>query len=385
MAPKQIKRKRPTSLRTSPRKSMRLESAQREEGAGIPRPLSRTSGISTLSTEPGDETWKMLSSQAADRINKYIQVNRKNDDKVISTLLAFLEWLPDEGKLSFAWDILACNNDDDLHAVFWNLVTGLLFQMKTTSRKTSVSSSPHEKRMNNAEVIAASLSVSQSRDPKFRETCLQRDNYKCVVTKEMDIDYWEEIGCPSDVLFGDVEAAHIIPFAYASWNDRPASSKNISNAWELLYRCFPAIRRVGMSIESINDPSNGIILRNFIHNEFEKFRCTLVATKTPHVYTFKTFRRFPPTYRSSLPTDGIVTMQHTLDSENVNPPSPVFFDCHHRIAEVLNASGIEEVIEKLTREWEDIKIYGGHGSLDPLGRSDVSGILETALWQRVCG
>lgn len=107
--------------------------------------------------------------------------------------------------------------------------------------------------------------------------------------------------------------------------------------------------------------------------------------ETPHVYTFKTFRHFPPNLRHSLPTDGIVTMQQAIGSEDVNLPSPVFLDCHHRIAEVLNASGMGEVIEKLIREWEDIKIYESHGSLDPLGGSDVSRILETALWQRVCG
>ncbi|OJD15621.1 hypothetical protein AJ78_04141 [Emergomyces pasteurianus Ep9510] len=286
MVPKQLKRKRPTSLRTSPSKFRRLESAQRED---IPRPLSRASGISALSTEP--------------------------------------EWLPDEGKLSFAQDILACDNDNDLHAVFWNLVTGLLYQMKTTSRKTSVSSSPQ------------SLSVYQSRDSKFRETCLQRDKYKCMVTKEMDINHWGQIDYPSDVLFGDVEAAHIIPFT---------------------------------STVCINSNSQSALLMNYVQ-------------KTLHVYTLKTFHRFPPVYRSLVLTDGIVTMQHALDSENVNPPSPIFLDCHRRIAEVLNVSRMEEVIEKLTREWEVIKLYEGHGSLDSLGRSDVSRILETALWQSVCG
>ncbi|OJD10285.1 hypothetical protein AJ78_08650 [Emergomyces pasteurianus Ep9510] len=357
MAPKQNKRRRPTSSR----KSMRLKSVQRVKGEAIPRPLS-----STLSTETGDETWEVLSSQATDRINKYVQANRKKDDKVISTLLALLEWLPDEGKLSFARDILACDNDDQLHAVFWNLVTGLLFQMKTISRITSVSSSPHEKRRNNAEVVATFLSGPQSRDSKFRRTCLRRDSYKCVVTKQMETENWANLGHPSDVSFGDLEAAHIIPFSYASWNDRPTVLTDISNAWELLYRCFPAIRRVGMSVENINDPSNGITLRGPFHSEFGKFRCAFVATETPHVYTFKTFRTFPTDLSLSLSTDRTVIMQRAAGSEDVNLPSPTFLDCHHRIAEVLNASGMGEVIEAIIREWEDIKTYGGHGSLDPL-------------------
>ncbi|KKZ66660.1 hypothetical protein EMCG_00223 [[Emmonsia] crescens] len=384
MAPKQNKRKRPTSPKTPTRKSIRLAALQREEQEeAVPNPLSKTRGISILSTESGDETWEVLSSQATDRINKYIQADRRHDDKVIPTLLAFLKWLPDGGKTSFARDILNSNNDDELHAVFWNLVTGLLYPMKTTSGNTSVFSPPHEKRKSNAEVVAASLPAPQRRDLGFRKACLRRDSYKCVVTRQMDTKHWVKQGRPSGVPFGDLEAAHIIPFAYASWNDRP--SMNVSKAWELLYRCFPTIRRAGVSIEDINDPSNGIMLRSSIHCEFGKFRCAFVATETPHIYTFKTFSLFPSDQHAFLPTDGIVTMQQAIDSEDVNLPSPMFLDCHHRIAEVLNASGMGEVIENLIREWEDIKIYESHGSLDPLGRSDVSRILETALWQRVCG
>ncbi|KAK2799929.1 hypothetical protein FQN50_008322 [Emmonsiellopsis sp. PD_5] len=316
---------------------------------------------------------------------QYVQANRKNDDKVIPTLLALLEWLPDEGKTSFARDILdTSDNDDDLHAVFWNLVCGLLSPMKTTRGKTSVSSSPREMKENDEEVVGSSLPVPQSRDHKFRETCLRRDDYRCVVTRRMDTQRWEDLGCPSDVPFGDLEAAHIIPSVYASWNDHLTSPPmNVSKAWELLYRYFPTIKRVGVSVENINDPSNGIMLRGHIHSEFGKFRCAFVATETPHVYTLKTFPSFPSDFFHFLPTDRIVTMQQAVGAEDVDLPLPVILDCHHRIAEILNASGMGEVIEKLMREWEDVKTYGGHGSLDPLGRSDVSRILETALWQRI--
>ncbi|PGH04984.1 hypothetical protein AJ79_06941 [Helicocarpus griseus UAMH5409] len=78
-------------------------------------------------------------------------------------------------------------------------------------------------------------------------------------------------------------------------------------------------------------------------------------------------------------------MQQAVGSEDADLPSSVFLDCHHRIAEVLNTSGMGEVIEKLTSEWEDLKTYEGHGSLDHLGRSDVSQILNIALWHEARG
>lgn len=48
--------------------------------------------------------------------------------------------------------------------------------------------------------------------------------------------------------------------------------------WEVLYRCFPKVRHVGMKVAKINDPSNGMILIDSIHRPFGKFRCALVAT-----------------------------------------------------------------------------------------------------------
>jgi hypothetical protein len=69
------------------------------------------------------------------------------------------------------------------------------------------------------DIVAATLFQPQTRDSKFRAMCLRRDSYRCVVTSQMDTDYWEKtLGCPEEINFAPVEAAHIIPFAYASWD-----------------------------------------------------------------------------------------------------------------------------------------------------------------------
>lgn len=89
--------------------------------------------------------------------------------------------------------------------------------MKARSQKPSVTSSPHPKRQENAETVAASLDEPQSRDSSFRAKCLRRDSYHCVITGSMDTVYWKEIGRPKDTRIAPLEAAHIIPFAYGSW------------------------------------------------------------------------------------------------------------------------------------------------------------------------
>jgi hypothetical protein len=69
------------------------------------------------------------------------------------------------------------------------------------------------------DIVAATLFQPQTRNSKFRDMCLRRDSYRCVVTSQMDTDYWEKtLGCPEEIGFAPVEAAHIIPFAYASWD-----------------------------------------------------------------------------------------------------------------------------------------------------------------------
>lgn len=56
------------------------------------------------------------------------------------------------------------------------------------------------------------------------------------------------------------------------------------------------------------------------------------------------------------------------------------------MAEVLYASGLAEYIERRIQYWEDLKeSVGADGSLRADGSTDITGILETALWTAVAG
>ncbi|GFF84565.1 hypothetical protein IFM47457_06523 [Aspergillus lentulus] len=62
-------------------------------------------------------------------------------------------------------------------------------------------------------------------------------------------------------------------------------------------------------------------------------------------------------------------------------PDPAYLDCHYRVAEILHASGLAEYIERKIQDWEDLKQSGGtDGALRPDGSTDVTRILNTALW-----
>lgn len=51
-----------------------------------------------------------------------------------------------------------------------------------------------------------------------------------------------------------------------------------NNVWEFLWRCFPRVRRAGMTPSETNYPFNGITLKDFVHTQFGKFELAVVAT-----------------------------------------------------------------------------------------------------------
>jgi hypothetical protein len=90
--------------------------------------------------------------------------------------------------------------------------------VKARSKRPSVSESPYLERQDNIGVVAATLDKPQTRDRSFQDICLERDKYRCVATGHMDTDYWVKIGCPEVIGYGRLVAAHIIPYAYSSWD-----------------------------------------------------------------------------------------------------------------------------------------------------------------------
>lgn len=107
--------------------------------------------------------------------------------------------------------------------------------------------------------------------------------------------------------------------------------------------------------------------------------------ETPHVYEVKVYNNYPPADRDHLPPDRMVTMQRAPGAEDVDLPNPVLLECHYRVAEILNASGMAEVIEQKINEWENVKEYEGGGCLNGDGTTDVFRFLSAGLWESVVG
>lgn len=87
----------------------------------------RMSTLSDLST-PSAPDWPELVSKARARVDQFSPTgSMRNSDKLVKTLHAFLEFLPQKGQLSIARDINLCGEDDaKVFNVFENLRTSLL-------------------------------------------------------------------------------------------------------------------------------------------------------------------------------------------------------------------------------------------------------------------
>ncbi|OJJ82478.1 uncharacterized protein ASPGLDRAFT_93062, partial [Aspergillus glaucus CBS 516.65] len=174
----------------------------------------------------------------------------------------------------------------------------------------------------------------------FYNSCLKRDTHHCVVTRFMEYYYWHAKGEPEDEYFDDLEAVHIIPSAYESWR------ADAMMTWEALYRCFPAACRVGMHMDNINHISNDISMIPGMHAQFGQFRMSLsprrVYTSIFNRHGITICRAFPTLYHD-LPADRLITFKTKI---NFFFPDPMLLDTHFRVAEILSASGMGEVISQ---------------------------------------
>ncbi|BCS24467.1 HNH endonuclease signature motif containing protein [Aspergillus puulaauensis] len=329
--------------------------------------------LSNMSSNISDGNDDDLVQQATDRISEYVPTTDSNwplQSNLMSTLGAFIEFLPQSGKVLIAKDVVQARTDKDLYAVYNNLVTGLLCLMKA-SRGLSVAVSPHPKRRANAELVSP-----QSRTDAFRNNCLQRDNHHCVVSNALDITSHIDNNQHEDT--ARLEAAHIIPFSYGSWNSRVESDNTVADTWEMLYRCFPSLRRVGFSVDSMNDISNGITLDRSIHYEFGSFNVAFIQTDSPNQYTVKSYPGCPSNVSKLVPKHPI-QFRDADRTEDLPPPKPELLDCHYRLAEILHASGMGPCLERMLHDLDDMKEASGY--MSESGSTDFSTFLRIRLWE----
>lgn len=95
------------------------------------------------------------------------------------------------------------------------------------------------------------------------------------------------------------------------------------------------------------------------------------------MYEIKVFDQFPSLDIITLPKDLHVTFKAAEDAPDPELPKAALLNCHYRLAEILNASGMAEIIERHLQDWEKIKEDSGI-SLQEDGGTDIGRLLSVA-------
>ncbi|KAG2022013.1 hypothetical protein GB937_004107 [Aspergillus fischeri] len=112
---------------------------------------------------------------------------------------------------------------------------------------------------------------------------------------------------------------------------------------------------------------------------------TFVKTEEQTVYDIKIYTKVSSLLTMLLQSvDHKVKFQCSEGAENIPLPDPTFLDCHYRVAEIINAADLAPPIRNKIRDWRDLKKYGDtNGCLRSNGSTDITDILNTALWPAV--
>ena len=284
-------------------------------------------------------------------LDNYIPLNA-NDDTVL-LLRATFKYIPPDGRLHLADDIIQAGIDGRLHQLAQSIITGLLLPMKVAGGKsTDITPSPplgiEESMENLASMHMTDEPITHDQNRlSLRENALLRDGDKCVITGHYNVLSDSD----ADGMTSRLEAAHIMPFALGRFQNDYERQRMVA-VWANILHYFPNVRsRLNFYYENINSMENVMMLSNYLHDEFGSFRLALEPTGNTNEYRVKTFRRFPTFCQAFLPVNGVITM--TAHDERFPLPSPILFQLHCAIANILHATGQGEKIDRVLRDYDD--------------------------------
>ncbi|OJJ42576.1 hypothetical protein ASPZODRAFT_137195 [Penicilliopsis zonata CBS 506.65] len=302
------------------------------------------------------------------RLEKYHPIDA--DDDTVEVLRQTFKHLPPDGRANLAEDIANCQSDSGVYQLGQHLITGLLTPLQVAGGKIpSITPSPRIGVEDSIENLASTIDESMKRkQEELRKQCRRRDGEMCVISGFYNAESLETV--PPGKTTARLEAAHIVPFAIASFKDEP-ERQYITSVWNTLYRYFPSVRsRINFQYTNINSLANAMMLERGVHTEFGKFNLALEPTAVPNQYEILTFPLLPGFTRMALPTSSKVTLVAHDGRDEL--PSPILLQLHAAIAKILHATGRADATEKVLRDYDAIEVIARDGSTNLAALLSVS-------------
>ncbi|RAK99967.1 uncharacterized protein BO80DRAFT_476996 [Aspergillus ibericus CBS 121593] len=332
-----------------PRRSCRL--TQEEIRGTNPRPLSpRSSPSPSPSPSPSsppspDKSWPALKEQAKERLRNYHDAGQG----LLKTCLhSCLTWFPIDSRQGLAESIIEAATDESLDVLYKDLLAGLFIPISISSAALPASRTPLPPMLQllmdgDPDLVPLEKDASQARYETVRDTILERDAHVCAVTGWVDTEYHRKMGLPTEI-HSQVEVAFIIPFMYGSCR-RKNLPQDFANCWDVLYRCFPEVRRIGLSAEGVDSPENGFALISCLRDAFKRFAMAFKPTSVKDQYELIMYQNIRHDEKLFIGKTRTVNFRRAKGCHAVPLPDPALFDCHYRIAEIVHASSLANVID----------------------------------------
>ncbi|PKX99005.1 HNH endonuclease signature motif containing protein [Aspergillus novofumigatus IBT 16806] len=278
------------------------------------------------------------------------------DDETVKLLRETFRYLPSDGRVNLAGDIIQAGAGNKLHQLAQSIVSCLLKPMMVAGTKKveiprlgSEESTEHPANMRDEH---ESMTLAQR---QLQEDALRRDGNKCGLLGHYDV-LSEELY--PDEITADLETAYIVPFALSKFKNEYEKQQIIA-VWTNIFRYFPS---------DINSMVNMITLSLPLHTQFRRFSLALEqVTGTMNQYRIKTFRGFATAPRAELPASGTISM--TAHDGRFPLASPIFL-LHCAVANILHAAGQGTKIVRVLRD------YDATGGLASKGSTNIPQLLS---------
>ncbi|KDQ10605.1 hypothetical protein BOTBODRAFT_163721 [Botryobasidium botryosum FD-172 SS1] len=303
--------------------------------------------------------------QAAEaRIQHYVPINTKTEDKTARLLFAILEHAPRRALV--AQEISSCGTDAQLKKLADRYINGLIVPMRTNGGKTPAFSlhtslaSATENELHNENIFEA----AKKKQNYTKSRAFLRDGNRCVVTKLLDEQF--EVQAQAGEECVKTIATHIMPLSLLPSNTSGAEIVRSSRIFEVLDR-FSGVGLDNFNGDKINSLDNVITLKMDLHAFFEDLAIWFEAVQgEENAYLF---RKLPNKYTGVADRTKIV---FTTDRPDVPLPNPHYLAVHAACAKVVHASGVAEVIDKVLRGLEDLPVLSNDGSSSDLLRAALA-------------
>ncbi|GAQ06560.1 hypothetical protein ALT_3881 [Aspergillus lentulus] len=298
-------------------------------------------------------------------LNSYVPLDA--DDETVKLLWETFRYLPSDGRVNLAKDIVQAGAGNQLHRLAQNIVSGLLKPIMIAGiKKVEIPRLSSEESLKHLANTADEHELMIRAQQQLQEDALRRDGDKCVVSGHYDV-LSEELY--PDQITADLETAYIVPFALSKFKDEYEKQRIIA-VWTNISRYFPSVRsQLNFNYQDINSMVNVMTLSLPLHTQFRRFSLALEQiTGTINQYRVKTFRGFATAHRAELPASGTISM--TAHDGRFPLASPILLQVHCAVANILHVTGEGAKIARLLRD------YDATGGLSSKGSTNISQLLS---------